>query len=200
MQPDPLVGAELLEQGLAHERVREAQTPGAALDLVDELGRDGLVEVVDRGVFVDLHDRGDEVGIELAAEHGRGAQEVVGRFGKAREPLPDNVAHPFGEAGLARSDRPDPHAVDLDERAGLDEVPQHLGDEERVAVGLGREAMRELDPRRLEGIAARGLEERAHAGFVEAAQRDALGARGAVQIGEAPRRAGGRGRCRCRGT
>ena len=49
VQPDPLVRGELLEQCLAHERVREAQPARAALDLVDELGVDGFVELVDRG-------------------------------------------------------------------------------------------------------------------------------------------------------
>ena len=101
--------------------------------------------------------------------------------------MPDDVAHAFGKARLARLHRADPHAVDLHERAGLDEVAQHLGDEERIAVGLGREPLRELDAGFLERIPARGFEERAHPGLVEAVQRDALGAGGAVQIGERAR-------------
>ena len=184
VQPYPLVGTELLEQRLAHERVREAQSSGAALDLDDELRGDGFVELIGCEVLVDLQHRRDETGIELTAEHRGRPQQVVGRVGKPGQSLPDHIAHTFGQTRLARRHRADPNAVDLHQRTGLDEVPQHLGHEERIAVGLGCESPSELEPRRLEPSSARGFEERAHAGFVEAVQRDALGAGRAVQIGK----------------
>ena len=77
-----LVRAELLEQRLAYERVREAQATRAAFDVVDELHRHRFVEPVDRGVLVDLHDRGHEARIELATEDCGGTQQIVRRVGQ----------------------------------------------------------------------------------------------------------------------
>ena len=98
--------------------------------------------------------------------------------------MPDHIAHAFGKPGLARCHGPDPHAVDVDEGPGLDQMAQNFGDEERIAVGLGRQSTRELDAGTLEWVPARRLQERAHARFVEAMQRDAFGARSPVEIGE----------------
>ena len=188
VQPNSLVGAELLEQGLAHERVREAQTPRAALDLVDELRGDGFVEPVDRGVLVDLHHRGDETRRRTRVRTPRPC--AAGRWShpESRESRwPTTSRTPSGRPASPGATVPT-HTPSTCTSAPVSTRWRSTSVTKNglPSVSAASRCASSM-PGVLERIAARGFEERAHAGFVEAAQRDALGARGPVQVGERAR-------------
>ena len=67
-----------------------------------------------------------------------------------------------------------PPRVVLVDRAGLDEVAQHLGDEEGVAVGLAIHGVREAEPGIVEPMARGRFQQLHHAMVVEAAQIDVV--------------------------
>ena len=83
MEPDPLVGAELVDERRAHQRVRERVPAEAALDLVDQACGERFVEAVDGVVFGTARDRGDDAGIELAPDDRCDAQHRVRVFGQS---------------------------------------------------------------------------------------------------------------------
>jgi hypothetical protein len=99
MEPDPTVGAELVEQGRTHQRVREGHPSEPALDLVDEPSGQGLVEPVDGLVIRATDHRGDDIGIELASDHRRDAQDPVHVLRETRQATSDDVAHALGQTG-----------------------------------------------------------------------------------------------------
>ena len=127
-------GRQRLGQRGPDQRMREAVMIGTRL--LDQTGPQGLVQRIEQGFLGDVSQRGEDFDIDVATQHGRQRQELDGRFGKAADPSPDDVAHAFGngrgdEVGQ-RPARPAP----LDGR-GLRQVAQHLLQEERIALGLG---------------------------------------------------------------
>ncbi len=95
-------------------------------------------------------------------------EQLVGVGGEAREATADHVADAGGDAEIGRRATQTP--FDLAQPPFVDEVQQRLAQEERVAVGLGREQRGEL---RRHGVAGEPLEQRLHVVGPEAVERDA---------------------------
>ena len=72
----------------------------------------------------------------------------------------------------------------LVDRAGLDQVPEHLVHEERVAVGLAVDRVGEPDLVLTEWISGEGFHERDHVGIVEAGELQAGDAGMPLEIAE----------------
>ena len=174
VEPCPAQRRQLVVDRVADERVRERPAARAHparrahRERPDELRALGLVQPVEQRVALLRRGGGEHADVELAPVRG-GRLERGERAG--REPLDapaDDLADALGDA--------DPVVV----RARLEQVAQHLLDEERVALGLGEHAGGE--PRlRVADPAADQARGRAR---VEPVQGDPLGARLAPQVGE----------------
>ena len=93
---------------------------------------------------------------------------------KSPDPRPDHLADAVGQGHLVQGvlGHPSPRGVLVD-RAGLDEMAQHLAHEEWVAVGLPIHGMGEAHPGVVEGLTGGRLHEGHHSGVVESGQLDA---------------------------
>ena len=113
--------------------------------------------------------RGAEV--ELATHHGCHPKHLVDLGREARQPLAHDVAHALGQAPFLDRDGADPPTVLLHQQAPLHHVPQHLGDEEGIAIGLLDQPAHEAGVRDPVEIVTGGpLEEGEDAGLVETLQ------------------------------
>jgi hypothetical protein len=108
-----VVGVRLLQQSRPHPLVQ-----GVADHLVVQPGH-----------------RRQHVDGDGAAHHGGDRQHLVGLGAQARHASAHHVAHPLRDVEVDRVGHL-PAAVDAADRTGLDEVTQHLADEEGVALGL----------------------------------------------------------------
>jgi len=111
----------------------------AGVDLTNQMGPLGHLELVDGRLLGLLGDRCHDLDVELLADDSGRPQQVLHRGAEAGEPLADD---------LTNSSRPG-----CDHRAGvtvLDDVTEHLADEERVARSLAVHGRRQLGCDRLE--------------------------------------------------
>ena len=111
------------------------------------------VDRVERLVLFDAGDVGRDRQRERDLEQRAGREQPVRRVGEAREPAADHVADAGRDAEVGDRAREPPRAVLEAQLALFDEVQQRLAQEERVALGLGREHRRELLGHRVLGDA-----------------------------------------------
>ena len=184
MQTHPPGGAELVVEGVADERVREAEAPRRQCELAHQSRGDGRLEgfevlVFGRAAHVAQHGQ-----VEVAADdrgHGQGA---LGGLGQAGDAAPDDLAHADGNAQVGDVADIGPAAVLFKHGARLGEVAQELAHEEGAAVGLAVHGMGEGDTAVAQVVTGHGLEERRDVDVLEAAQCDARDARFPAQVGE----------------
>ena len=139
----PTRGAHFVVERGAEQRVREHVVADA--DLPHDAGVDRGVEELGELVGVHLGELREDGELEAAADDRGELEQLVGLVGEPVQPAPDHFAHALGDPDrLDVADR-HPHPVTLDDRAGFREVTQHLAREQRVAVGLGEDQMRERD-------------------------------------------------------
>ena len=132
-----------------------------------------------------LRGPGQEVEIEVPTDDRRHRQHPPGVLPQSPDPRPDHHAHAVGQGHLLQRalGHPSTGGVLVD-RPGLRQVAQHLGHEERVAVGLPVHGMGEAHPGGVEALTGGGLQERHHAAVVESGQFDAGDAALAMQRGQ----------------
>ena len=127
--------SETVVQRLAHQLVVEAIDEPARRQLLDHPAADALVEGRQELGVLETCGSEDDVELELRPD-GRRQLEQVGRLGReAREALADHLANALGCSELRDRPRERDRAVDHLDRAGLDERPPELVDEERVSFG-----------------------------------------------------------------
>ena len=142
---------QVVQHGLAGERVAEDEA--VAVDRHD-LRVDGGPQPVDDRSPVDVGDARQQLPVEPAAQHRRGADHPPGRRVEhpraARDRLPQARGNPGCE--LARRD---PHPVLTPQRARRDQAREQLLDEERRAVAVGAHEAGEPGGRARRGEAGR---------------------------------------------
>ena len=182
VQASAATRGQLLVERLADQPVREPVAIHTRLHEQAALRR--LLEHVEQGHGSAIGELGQPAEIELQPEYRRGAQHVVGAVVEHREAPTDHVTYAFGHARFR--DRPggDPMPAVIDDGAGLGEVQEHLLKEERVALGLVPEQRAELAALVLERVTAGGLHEAQDLALVEPAERHAVDAGDAAQVGE----------------
>jgi hypothetical protein len=177
VQAHPAGGGQPLVEHLADQRMGEAPAAEAAGDLGDHPRRLRLLEQLEQAVAAQAAGRLQGAQLELAAEDGGGLQHPVAAVGEAAEPLGDHRPDTLREAGRQRR-RARPGVA---EPALAGEQADHLGHEERVAVGLpvhgGRQPRRRLD-------AADQGDEAGDVALVQTAQQHPAVAPAAGQVGE----------------
>ena len=132
--------------------------------------------------LVELGDPGEHVGVEVAADDRGQRQRTVCRRAQARDPPADHLADADRQARRPQVRARDPAAVlVLVDGPRLGQVPEHLTDEERVAVGLGQQRVAQRDALLGHLVAGRRLEQGEELVVAEAAQREPLDARLPVQ-------------------
>ena len=91
-----------------------------------------------------LHHALQRLEAELAADHRGHGQHLVGPRAQPRQPLADHVAQALGDAAC-QGLLPDPaqRPSRLSDETLLDQVAQHLLDEQRVALGLAVDQLAE---------------------------------------------------------
>jgi hypothetical protein len=204
VQPGAPRPTEVLVEGVLDEGVGEAVAPWSPRDFSDQGGVLGLVEEVDEPrprptpVVAASRSRSksrpitDAVESTLVASSPRRAR----RDPMTARTLWGRANWPFGVVG-----RPAPGVVLVD-RSRLGQVAQHLGHEERVAVGLPVDLVGQSHPGVVEPVPGGRLHEGDDPGVFESLQmerRDAgLSKQAAQGLGErdAKPRARRRGRCR----
>ncbi len=104
----------------------------------EQLGAEGFVDGVEGIVVGQPGGGGDDVEAEGTFESAGGAEEGGGPLREPGQPPLDDLPHALGDAQLGHRDqrRPLPVGALLDLPL-VDEVAEHLADEEGVAVGLG---------------------------------------------------------------
>jgi hypothetical protein len=183
MEGDAARARELVVQRGPHQGVAEAVTGSRHLD--EQAGAGRLIEGGEEFVLPDTSGPLDDGGVELQPDDGRDGQELIGRLGEKRQSPADDVSYSFGNAEFAEIGAQHPAAVLLLDGTRFREVPQHLGDEERVAFRLAPhhpgQLLRLLA---IETVAGGGLDEGGHCDGVEARDRQPLDLAVAPQLGE----------------
>ena len=163
-------------QRLADQRVGERPGGCAVRQRADEVGAGRALERVEDRLPRRGAGRLEEREVELRADHRGGLEDVDGGLAEPVEPAADHLAHALRHAEVAERG---PAVVR--EGAGLEQVAQHLLDEERVAAGLVLD--RGAQPGA--GLRADPGGDQARGGVpVEPGQRDPLDEPVAPQVGE----------------
>ena len=127
--------AEARVERVADERVRErVRRAVRLLGLDDELRVARLLERGDQLVLLDRRRRQEHVERALPAEHRRGRERGAARVREPGEAPREHLLHALGHADLVRRERRRPAPAALEHDPALDQVAEHLLDEERVAV------------------------------------------------------------------
>ncbi len=170
VRPSATGRTQLLVQGVLHEGMREAVAPGGLGHLPHERHGDGRVQEIEELVLVPLGDPAQGLEVEVPAnDRGRG-QDSGGLAGESAhsggDHLPDAVRQGHPREVL---DRPTPCLVSAD-RAGFEEVAQHLAHVERVAVRLSVDGVSQLQADLGQIVARRRLQVLDHLVVVQATE------------------------------
>ena len=128
-------------------RVHEAEPFHPARDGLHERGGGGGIECIEGGVVTDVRHRGQQVEVELATDHRRQGEDSLHLLAEVGDPSAHHVArgHRQPDGAQIRPRRPPTGRVAAD-GAGLRQVSERLGGEERVTVGLGEEHVAQEPP------------------------------------------------------
>ena len=117
---------------------------------------DRRVHEIQQRVLVDVGQPGEQADVELAADHRRQTQHAQRFVAEAFDAPADDVADAARQAELVEVTGDGPAAVVAEhDPARLAEMAQHLGGEERVAVGLAPQRVREPDAGVVEVVTGR---------------------------------------------
>ena len=126
----PADRAQLAVDGLPDQVVGNAVAADQARVLGDEAAGQHLLQGLDELVVGAAEQPAEQLGVELAADHGGVGEQVVGSAREAVAGPADDLAHGRGDAGPAQL------LGRVQAALGL-EQPDQLADEERVALGPG---------------------------------------------------------------
>ena len=134
VQPQPTAGGELVDEDAAHQGVGEPVLvdTGVFNEACFQCG----LEAGDHLLVTDSRCGDDVTDPKVAPHYCRGAQHVGAVRSERVETLPEHLLDPFGDPELADTQIAGPAALAAHDRAGLDQVTDHLADEEWVALGL----------------------------------------------------------------
>ena len=129
--------AQLGVQGVLDEGVHEAVVARRVGQLAHQRRPGGGVEDAQHVVVGQPAGGGEQVEVEVAADHRGQRQHPFGFPAQPSDPSADHGVHARRQRHLIERHRGDPAALAVAcEGAGVGEVAQHLTDEERVAAGL----------------------------------------------------------------
>ena len=170
VQARPPRGAEVLVQRVADQQVVEGEAAGRSRHRHDHGGALGAVEHVRDPLVVELGDAGEQPGVELAPDHRRRLQHGEGLGAEGCCARDDQLTQ-----RRRRSQRGAPAAALERRRRGGDlvaaaEATDHLGHEQRVAVGLPVEGARVRPLALLELGAGQLLDQVEHVALAEPLQ------------------------------
>ena len=134
---------QVVVESAAHEGVREGVAPDRIARGANEADALGLLQCLEDLV---LAPECTEMSSDSSNSRPMTAATLrtsLGALGQARQPTADDLPHPLGQPHLGEGEIARPAAVPLDERAALDEVEQHLADEERIPLRLLVQRLRE---------------------------------------------------------
>ncbi len=187
---DALMGAlaagrtQLVVEAVLHERVGESVA--AHVGALHEHRRDhGRVHEVEQRILTDLGQPGEHTDVELATDDCRQAQHPEGFVTETLDAPADDVADARRQAEVLELTGDGPATVVTQhDVAVLAEVAKDLTGEERVAVGLPAQGMREPDPGVIELVAGRGRDQLDQLVVFQTAELHPGDVRFAVQIRE----------------
>ena len=93
---------------------------------------------------------GEQIHVELVADHCGRPQDPLHDVAQSVQSSADHLVDTVGNAGLLDMQLTRPLSATLDERSALDEVVEHLTDEERVAGRSALDTFGELEPNGVE--------------------------------------------------
>ena len=186
VQAHATIRPELVDEDRTHQSVREGVSARVARRLADQAGLLGWLQCLEDRAHRFARNLGDEPDVELAPDHRSHAEHGVRGLGELSESTPDHLPYPLGQAGLVEGRARPPSATFLHQPARLDEVAQHLADEERVALGLAPQGCGEVAPLGVEVVATGPDEQRGDALAVEPGERDPARPPLAAKIGQHP--------------
>jgi hypothetical protein len=167
----PPVHGHVLVQGVLDESVREAVAPRSPRQVGDHCRTLRLLKEIDQVVLVHTGRLREQVEVEVPADHRRRREHLGGVVPEARQAGPDDRPHTVGKSKLPFGVGSGPTSgVVLVDRSRLGQVAQHLGHEERVAVGLAVDLMRKSHPGDVEPVSGGLLHEGDDPGVVEPLQ------------------------------
>jgi hypothetical protein len=165
VQPHPPRDRKLLVERLLDQRVREGEAAATAGRRHDHARRERLSQGFEQRLARRSRERLEHRHIEAPARHGRRAQGFVARRGETIESPSDGVADAFRQRQRRQRLR------SRVESALVDEQPDHLGHEERIAAGALDERRGHLGPERR---SRDRRDELRHCVRIEAAELEAL--------------------------
>jgi hypothetical protein len=121
--------------------------------------------------------------LELRPDHGGDPQGVVGVVRQAGEPAAHDFPDSFGNAQFFDGQPRAPALLSSFDGAGLDQVAEHLPDEERVAFRLLVDGPSQGVPGFVEGTAGGLFDDGRHADVIQAAERQPLHTALAAEVG-----------------
>jgi len=123
-----------------YKRVGEAVPIGGHID--HKPGRDRGVQNVQQHLVADVRSGRQKARIEVAAYHRPRRQNRHCLRAEMSHPPTDHLTHTDRESVVAKiAARPPSPCLILEDRAGFDQMPQELTDEERVSIGLSAEGV-----------------------------------------------------------
>ncbi|MBA7592408.1 hypothetical protein ES708_34589 [subsurface metagenome] len=97
----------------------------------------GLLESIDKGIFLNISDTAQRIEGELPPDNGGHGKQLITLRAEQGQALADNVPQPLGDAHLQRGISGGPPAsLFLRDESFLGEVANHLLHEERIALRL----------------------------------------------------------------
>ncbi len=155
-----------------------------ALD--EERGGDSRIHQVEQRIFVDIRQLREEVDVEFAADHRSERQDAQRLIAEARDPSTDDIAHAARQSDLFEFPRDGPAAVLVnDDPSALAEMAEQLAGEERVAVRLASQRVREPDPIVVKVVTSCGREQLDEVGVLQPFEREAGDVGFPMQVGQA---------------
>ena len=171
VHPGPAGRPHVFVEGVLDQRVGKPIATGRPGQLADEVGRLSVVEEIEQGVLVGSGDFGQEIDVEVPPDDRRCREDFGGPIPQPSHPGAHHLADAVGQGELTESLAGDPMPGGiLHDGTRLGEVAQHLGDEERVAVGLPVDRMGELHARLVQDVASGDFQEGHDVAVIESLQ------------------------------
>ena len=173
MGPASSDSRQALVQRVLRQSVRERVTPWCVRNFADEGGTARGVEDVEQLLLVEVGHGVEQVEGKVPSNHRCHGKDPSCLRTEPADAGGDDFSHTVGQhhLGHLRCGRPSATLVLVD-GASLHETPQHLTDEEWVALGLEAERMGEIRRGILEPLPGCSLHECEHTGVIEALQFD----------------------------
>ena len=160
---------------MVDQGVREAERSRALGLLHQHGGGDRLFEHVEQLVLSLLDNLCQDVHVEVTSDHRRRGERAPRALAEPIDAPADHLAHALRKPELGDvALEPPPAARSPHERLGLDQVTEHLRDEERIAVCLRGDLAREPESELVHLVAGRRLHDRDDVALRKPGQGDPL--------------------------